>query len=612
MVRQPGGPREGQLTPMIERTTRAGWARGFFALALVLTTLATTTVSRDTVVRAADEPSARQAYFYTPPTDGTSVTTMATTSRFLILTEGGERYRNSLRSAGYGGQVLQYVVASESEGPGPYANSSAACDASYDPLSNQAADQVGDFCKHLHPNESWFLHNGAGKRLYHYWDGRLYYHMNPASSGWRNFALTRMKADLSSLGYDGIFLDNVELSMGKVRAQLANSDGVVKEFSGDAALRDAWAGYLATLSAGLRSNGVLWANMVADLNNGDTWDLYLQHLDGGMFEAFATGYSGLTAARWNNNLRQAESALANGKGVLMVGRGSKSDSARQQFAFASYLLVTTGAEAYFRYGHSGSYGQWWQYANYDVALGDPLGPRYAVGANWRRDFDCGYVVVDPVARSGQIVETACASQAQPPVVTIDGIADGQTVSGTLAAQALVSATASVRKVEFLLDGQSIDLEYVAPYWLGGDSGGQPLGIDTRTWADGPHELRAIATDANGLTGEAAVSFTVTNTVAARPEIALAGIANGDVVSGTINVEAIVSSAVPVREVRFLLDGTRIHVEYVAPYWLGGDSGGVPRGVDTRAWSNGQHTLRARVTDVNGGARSIDVTFTVQN
>lgn len=594
---------------------RDGMAR--IGLAVLVILISVSSISTLTAPRtsAAGGRSVKQAFFYVPPTDGTSTGTLAERSNLIILTQGQEGYRNQVRSQGFAGDVLQYIVAAEVEGPGPYANSSAACDASFDPLSNQVADQVGDFCSRIHPNEGWFLHNGAGKRIYGYWDGRLYYHMNPANAGWRAFALERMRADLTSLGFDGIFLDNVNLTMYKTRYQLSNSDGTIKEFGSDSAYRAAWTGYLSQLSGGLRSTGALWGNMVSDPNTGSSWDDYLQHLDGGMFEAFATGYDGLSSTRWNNNLRQTEAALAAGKGVLMVGRGTKSDTTKQTFALASYLLVSRGSDAFFRYGNSGSYGQWWQYANYDVEFGTPAGKRYQDGAIWRRDFDCGYVTVEPAARIGKIVETACGSVApDPPEVSLTGVLDGATVIGEIHVEAVVASSTSVREVEFFLDGQSIDTEGVAPFFLGGDNSGQPLGIDTRAWSEGAHELKAVATDSGGLTGAASVSITVANNVptATRPTIQLNGISANQVVSGTINVRAIVTSAVGIKEVRFVLNSRVADVEYVGPFWLGGDSGGVPDGFDTRVWPNGSQTFRAKVFDNAGMWNSVTFTIVVRN
>ncbi len=145
----------------------------------------------------------------------------------------------------------------------------------------------------------------------------------------------------------------------------------------------------------------------------------MDYLDGGMFEAFATGYSstGMTATKWNNNLLQAEAVLASGKGILAVTQGDSGDLARETFGLASYLLVTDNRQTYYRHT-TGSYTEWEQYANFSVALGPPKGKREAVGSTWRRNFECGYVVVDPTLLTGQIVPTTCASAtATPPPPT---------------------------------------------------------------------------------------------------------------------------------------------------------------------------------------------------
>jgi hypothetical protein len=372
-------------------------------------------VAQQQASRAAPAKSAQLGLFWNDPKDGTSVETIAATARIVSVSQGRETYRDSLRAAGYTGKVLQYMLAGEVEGPGPYANSSAACNSSYTPLHNQVADQRGDFCRYIHPNESWFVHNGAGKRLYATEGTRVKYYMNLASPGWRAFARARMVADLQSLGYDGIFLDNVDLSRFRVTSRVNNADGTVRELPSDAAYREAWVGYLQVLSGAIRPGKQLWGNLTADLFDGTNWNAYMQHLDGAMSEGFATGYSasGLSVSRWTNMMQQAETAMAAGKGVLAVAQGEKADNARQTFGLASLLLVSDTTNGYFRYAKAGHYDQWWLYNNYDISLGAPRGPRYQVGAVWKRDFACGTVTADPHLRTGTITATSCTSTPAP-------------------------------------------------------------------------------------------------------------------------------------------------------------------------------------------------------
>ncbi len=100
-------------------------------------------------------------------------------------------------------------------------------------------------------------------------------------------------------------------------------------------------------------------------------------------------------------MEMAARAQAMGKWVILVAQGEQQDLTRQQFAFASYLLVNEG-KATFRYTHQTVYDEIWFYANYGIDLGSPLGPRYQDGEFWRRDFANGYVLVNPQDHSSRI------------------------------------------------------------------------------------------------------------------------------------------------------------------------------------------------------------------
>ncbi|WP_161668739.1 putative glycoside hydrolase [Kallotenue papyrolyticum] len=347
-------------------------------------------------------------YHYKPPTDGTSAETIAQQARFIILTKNDEDFRDQLRRHGYKGPILQYIRGSEAEGP-PTQPNTPTCHSNVRPLANQVADQRDDFCTLLHPHEDWFLHNGQGERLYQ--GERRFYHMNPASEGWRAFVLERLKLrmfgdeETPPLGYDGIFFDNVELNLNKARFLLTNSDGTVQEFQSDQDFREAWRGWLEYMRQGLGPGIPIWANLIGSRYLPDEWNLYLPYLDGVMNEAFATGYRrALSPQAYRHELEQAEYALAHGKGVYAVGQGSQNDTARQTFALASFLLIAQPyAPNYFRYSSAQEgYLSWWDYPNQHLQIGVPLGARYATKHGWRRDFTNGYVEVDLIAQKGKI------------------------------------------------------------------------------------------------------------------------------------------------------------------------------------------------------------------
>jgi hypothetical protein len=130
--------------------------------------------------------------------------------------------------------------------------------------------------------------------------------MNPASPGWRAFLIARLRQALNgdaqepALGYDGVFLDNVALSLWKLRAQVSNSDGVVREFETDDAYRAAWIGLLRDLSDALRPKWPVWANLIADPSPSRGWNDYLPYLDGVMVERSLPG-GGTTYRRISGN-----------------------------------------------------------------------------------------------------------------------------------------------------------------------------------------------------------------------------------------------------------------------------------------------------------------------
>lgn len=369
------------------------------------------------VAQANPERPVRQGLFYDSPSDGTSTSTSAQRAQLVIFTRGKIGYVRDLRRAGFRGKAVQYLMANEVHGPGPYSSSSSWCDSSFSPSNNQVAYNTGDFCKYIHPNESWFLHNGQGKRLYGKRSSGVMYHMNPNSSGWREFHRQRIMRDLvgddkqSKIGFDGIYLDNVALRRYKLQKQLANSDGTVKEFWDDASYRTAVRGQLESISSKVRPVGPLWANLIDDyaVSAGNYLPLARQ-LDGFLNESWAMAYPGRDPwrpERWNEVLKIAETNLSEGRQMFAVVQGDKWDTTRQTFGLASYLLIARDGRAVFRYANAKSYREWWQYNNYNVALGAPKGARYEKDGKWRRNFQCGYVEVDPAARTAKISTSGC-------------------------------------------------------------------------------------------------------------------------------------------------------------------------------------------------------------
>lgn len=365
-------------------------------------------------------PSTRLAYFHTTAEGGDSPQTVSELAQFVILTYGDEAFRDELRVAGYDGTILQYLNSSQVNGPGPYLDSQAECDRTFRPRRNGIARDPGAFCAEIHPNEDWFLHNGAGERLYTVGNSSgVWYHMNPGNEAWRAYASQAIAGDIigpTSNGYDGAFLDNVELSLTKQKLQVSNADGIVQEFDNDEDYQAAWRDYLRQIRVRVGSGTLIWVAFVSDPNRPGIWAGYLNNVDGVMSPAFATGYDPLSVEKWNVNVSQAAEVVASGKGLIAVGRGPQADLDLQAFSLASYLLVADGEQAFFRYlseDLKDLMNTIWVYPNYEIKLGAPLGARERVNGVWRREFQCGYVEANPAERTGEIVETACSTESKP-------------------------------------------------------------------------------------------------------------------------------------------------------------------------------------------------------
>jgi len=354
------------------------------------------------------------AWFHKPPQDGSTAADIASSDSYIHLTGPSDiPFRNKLRAAGYQGPILDYVAMEAVEGPGPYSDSSAPCDAGYQAYDNQLAFNRGDFCTYIHPHESWFLHNSQGERLVddYFHSGRITYLMNPGDPGWRAFAWSRLKYIKDTWAYDGIWLDNVDLDLSRALSGVTNSDGGVKEYGTQEQWQQAVEGWLAGLRAAVGDNYPVWANLVGGGLGATSWDPYAPYLDGAMDESFAVNWidKWRTPEQWQGQEQRAQRWLNMGKGLVMVGQGPRDDTNRLDFTLASYMLVANDT-AYFRYTRFDTYyEQLWLYPEYDTAraLGTPLGTCQATAPGvWRRNFTHGYVEVDPNRHTGKLVITS--------------------------------------------------------------------------------------------------------------------------------------------------------------------------------------------------------------
>ena len=337
------------------------------------------------------------AFFYKPPSNS-SAATVAANFNSVILTGGDETFRNNLSANGFASTIPQYFRFEGIQDPG-------SCTAS--PANNQIANRAGDFCWISQNHPDWFLLDTNGNRMKTSPTSN-YYRMDPGSDGWRNFFVTRLLETQQQKGWAGLFLDNVEASLSEIQR-----DGLMPaKYPDHASYQAAVRGFLQYLHQNYSQpyNRPVIGNIIARQDDA-TWYSYLQQMSGAMQERWSVAWSStdyISENKWKSDLALAEQTQSQGKYMILVAPGNKTDANRQNFAFASYLLISNGMAA-FRYADDDLYNEVWLYNNYSVDLGTPLGARYQAGTAWRRDFTGGYVVVDPVNRTATISTTPAAA-----------------------------------------------------------------------------------------------------------------------------------------------------------------------------------------------------------
>jgi putative glycosyl hydrolase-like family 15 (GHL15) protein len=330
----------------------------------------------------------RLAWFYKPPEKG-QLDLVAQNFDFFILTYKDENERDQLKAKGVTTPFSQYLLFLVINDPG---------DCQDNPIGNQVAFKKGDFCQISRDHPDWFLLDQNGDRIRGSGDN---YYMDPGNEGFRQFWLERAREMQETYGWDNLFLDNVEAS----RAKMVEDDTIPVKYPDDKSYQDAVYGFLTYIRENyFQPQGKRMYGNIVSVDKDPVRERYIQQLDGVMIESFATDWSDGFREHddWEQQLELAESVLSQGKTAILVSQGDENELDRQNFAFASYLLVADG-NAVFRYANSDSYREVWLYDNYKLDLGTPLGKRYKSNDDWRRDFTNGSVAVDPKNHTAEIV-----------------------------------------------------------------------------------------------------------------------------------------------------------------------------------------------------------------
>jgi hypothetical protein len=330
------------------------------------------------------------AWFYKPPQRDSDLGAVAANFSLLILTRNDEKERARLKDMGNHSPVLQYLRSEAIMDPG---------NCSGKPYQNQVANLEGDYCMLESQHPDWFLKDINGHDIPY--DGSSYILMDQGNSQWQAFFLDKVKGFQSDPEWSGVFLDNVDGSLGRFE----NMHVLLSEYANDAAFQNAELSFLRNLYTSYFApyGKLLYAN-IPYLEDNNVWFAYLQYLDGAMLESFTVDWDNgyLNKEEWLAQLDLAEKTQALGKSIILVTQGRLDDQQRMEYGLASYLLVNDG-KAFFRYTNTDSYRDLWWYPQFETDLGQPLGPRYQDGKQWRRNFEKGEVLVNPANHSAKII-----------------------------------------------------------------------------------------------------------------------------------------------------------------------------------------------------------------
>jgi hypothetical protein len=159
---------------------------------------------------------------------------------------------------------------------------------------------------------------------------------------------------------------------------------------------------------------------------------------------------------------------------------------------------------------------------------------------------------------------------------------GSKVCGSISIEAAATDDVGVAQVEFFLDGQTLGVDTSSAYQKAWGTAGA---------ANGPHVLRAVATDSDGLKGQHTIQLRVDNTSGATcdnlPSVSLTQPARKYLSGATVAVAANASDDVGVVKVQFFVDNGLIAEDNTVPYsasWA------------TAGFAEGPHTLKAVAYD----------------
>ncbi|MHB8879852.1 MAG: Ig-like domain-containing protein, partial [Myxococcaceae bacterium] len=215
----------------------------------------------------------------------------------------------------------------------------------------------------------------------------------------------------------------------------------------------------------------------------------------------------------------------------------------------------------------------------------PYAGNWATAALVNGNYRLTARAVDSSSQTAEAAATVFVANAstgtdQPPQVRLIYPVNQSKVCGSITIEAAATDDVSVTQVEVFIDGSSLGVDTAAPFqkpWA------------TGSVSNGPHVLKAVATDGAGQKAQHTLSATVDNAGSAcdnLPSVSLTS-PTRDVVTGQVAVAAAASDDVGVVKMQFFVDNGLIQEDATTPYAASWDSS---------AFSEGPHTLKALAYD----------------
>lgn len=222
--------------------------------------------------------------------------------------------------------------------------------------------------------------------------------LDPGNAAYQRYSADRLVRMAKRGGWDGVLLDEIN------QTWAWNMRRDPRGYRTQAEWQRAVLGYVRTVCGALVRNGrTCHLNTGADRAGTAFWDATLAASSGAMQEFFvamdpAVGGAPARATVENGWWAMQVDRIRRGElaGKRMIGRAYASDQGAVDYALGSYLLGTNHHGAFVASRvYDGNDDRWSPLFDQALRLGKPKGPMRRVGYLRWRDFDHGYLVVNP-------------------------------------------------------------------------------------------------------------------------------------------------------------------------------------------------------------------------